>query len=141
MATADVPLRCPHCGGALTRVERTWRCDDGHHFDVAKQGYVNLLVGHRHPTGDTATMIGARERVLAAGHLDVVTAALVEACRDLPDGLLVEVGAGTAHHLVAVRRALGERSAVAIDVSVPAARRAGRADPDHTVAVVADVWQ
>lgn len=140
-AAADLALRCPHCGAPLRRVARTWRCDDGHAFDVAKQGYVNLLVGHRHPTGDTAAMLAARERVLAAGHLDVVTDALVEACRDLPDGTLVEVGAGTAHHLVAVRLALGERPAVATDVSVPAARRAGRADPDHTVAVVADVWQ
>ena len=137
----ELVLRCPHGGAALRRAGPVWRCDDGHSFDVARQGYVNLLVGRKHATGDTAPMIAARERVLAAGHLDVVTQALVEACRDLPDGVLVEVGAGTAHHLVAVRRALGARAAVATDVSIPAAKRAGRADPDHTVAVVADVWR
>jgi 23S rRNA (guanine745-N1)-methyltransferase len=86
-------------------------------------------------------MLDARQRVLDAGHLEAVTGALVAACDGLPDGVLVEVGAGTAHHLAAVRRALGARAAVATDVSVAAAKRAARADPDHLTAVVADVWR
>jgi hypothetical protein len=35
----------------LTRnlTERTWRCEQGHSYDVAKQGYVNLhVVQHKH---------------------------------------------------------------------------------------------
>jgi len=135
------PLRCPHCHQALRREGRTWGCADGHRFDVARQGYVNLLVGHRRPTGDTPEMVADRQTALGAGHLDVVTDALVRACDDLPAGILVEAGAGTAHHLVAVREALGERAAVAMDVSVPAVRRAARADAGHTTAIVADVWQ
>ncbi|MFA9431187.1 putative RNA methyltransferase [Egicoccus sp. AB-alg2] len=134
-------LACPHCGAPLRRDGRTWRCAAGHAFDVARQGYVNLLAGRKASAGDTAAMLDARQRVLGAGHLDVVTGALVTACTDLPAGALVEVGAGTAHHLVAVRHALARQQAIAMDVSVAAAKRAGRADPDHTTAVVADVWQ
>ncbi|MFA9446663.1 putative RNA methyltransferase [Egicoccus sp. AB-alg6-2] len=142
MSREDVAvLRCPHCGQALARDERVWRCLSGHSFDVARQGYVNLLAGAKTPGGDTVPMVEARERVLSAGHLDVVTASLTAACDDLPAGILVDVGAGTAHHLVRLRRALGERRAVAIDVSVPAARRAARADPEATTVVVADVWR
>jgi 23S rRNA (guanine745-N1)-methyltransferase len=133
-------LRCPHCQGRLAPMERTWRCPRGHSFDVARQGYVNLLGGRSPHRGDSAEMLDARTAVLAAGHLDVVTAAVVAACRDLPDGALVEVGAGTAHHLAAVRRALGTRPAIAMDASVAAAKRAARADPDWTTAVVADAW-
>ncbi|GGI06636.1 putative RNA methyltransferase [Egicoccus halophilus] len=136
------PLRCPHDGGALHRAERSWGCARGHRFDVARQGYVNLLTSPpRRVSGDTAAMLDARQSVLDAGHLDAVTAALVEACVGSPDGVLVEVGAGTAHHLAAVRRVLGERAAVATDLSVAAAKRAARADPGHVTAVVADVWQ
>lgn len=36
-------LICPVCGGRLTRGAAVWRCEKGHSFDVARQGYVNLL--------------------------------------------------------------------------------------------------
>ena len=36
-------LRCPVCNEQLNRVDRTLRCEKGHSFDIAKEGYVNLL--------------------------------------------------------------------------------------------------
>ena len=36
-------LICPVCGNALTLQERVFRCESGHAFDQAKEGYVNLL--------------------------------------------------------------------------------------------------
>lgn len=135
-------LRCPHCAGALTRGGDTWRCPSGHAFDVARQGYVNLLPAPSPHAGDTAAMLDRRAAVLARGHLAPVTTALVTACGDeLPDGALVEIGAGTAHHLAQVRAANADRLALAVDVSVAAARRAARQDPAWLTAVVADVWQ
>jgi 23S rRNA (guanine745-N1)-methyltransferase len=165
MVSAQV-LRCPHCLAAgrddepLARHGASWRCAHGHGFDVARQGYVNLTTRPRH-RGDTAAMLEARAAVHEAGHLDAVTAALVDACRDLPAGPLVEVGAGTAHHLAVVCRALAARTppdhtpgaespnrgpdapprdGVALDASVAAARRAARADGPIT-SVVADAWE
>jgi len=45
------------------------RCGNGHSFDVARQGYVNLMMGHARPgTADTAEMVTARQAFLAAGH-------------------------------------------------------------------------
>jgi 23S rRNA (guanine745-N1)-methyltransferase len=133
-------LRCPHCHRPLARDERTWRCDEGHTFDVARQGYVNLAAGRAVHGGDTARMLDARTSVLEAGHLDVVTDAVTAACDGLPPGALVEVGAGPAHHLARVRRRLGPRRGVALDVSAAAAKRAARVDPRWITAVVADAW-
>jgi 23S rRNA (guanine745-N1)-methyltransferase len=135
------PLRCPHCWQPLERGDRTWACPDGHSFDIARQGYVNLTGGRRPHTGDTVEMLQARSAILRAGHLDVVTDAVVASCRGLAPGVLVEAGAGTAHHLARVRQALGAPHAVALDSSVAAARRAARADPPALTSVVADVWQ
>lgn len=132
-------LRCPHCRGALHRRQRTWTCPSGHAFDIARQGYVNLLPGASAHRGDSAAMLDARQRVLATGLLDDVTEAVVAALRDLPPGALVEVGAGTGHHLQQAVAATG-RPGLTLDVSTAAARRAARAGPDVT-AVVADVWQ
>ncbi len=135
-------LRCPHCHAALVRDGQVWRCDAGHAFDVARQGYVNLRGGASPHTGDTAAMLDARTAVLNAGHLDDVTRGVVAAAgSDLPNGAIVEVGAGTAHHLAAVCRAVGPRPAVAMDASVAAAKRAARADVADLTSVVADVWE
>ena len=40
-------LRCPVCGQNLEEIGRSLRCGAGHCFDVAKEGYVNLLTGSR----------------------------------------------------------------------------------------------
>jgi 23S rRNA (guanine745-N1)-methyltransferase len=134
-------LRCPHCHRQLEPHGVTWRCAAGHSFDIARQGYVNLAVHGPAHTGDAPEMLDARAAVLAAGHLDVVTAAVIDACAGLPPGAVVEAGAGTAHHLTRVARALGGRTAVAIDSSVAAAKRAARAGGSTLTAVVADVWK
>ena len=34
---------CPICGEELQEKEKSWSCSKGHSFDVARQGYVNLL--------------------------------------------------------------------------------------------------
>ena len=36
-------LRCPVCQGPLLQVGRTLRCPKTHSFDLAKEGYANLL--------------------------------------------------------------------------------------------------
>lgn len=42
-------LMCPVCREQLRLNERTWRCDNQHSYDIAKQGYVNLhVVQHKH---------------------------------------------------------------------------------------------
>ena len=60
-------LVCPVCGQALRRAERCWQCESRHSFDVARQGYVNLLTVDRkhtkHP-GDTKEMVAARKAFL-----------------------------------------------------------------------------
>lgn len=140
-AALDV-LACPRCGSGLELVEadggRALRCASGHSFDVARQGYVNLLGGPEPGNADTAAMLDARARVHASGLFEAVAAQVAAHLAGRPR--VLEVGAGTAYYLV---RALADDDAglgIALDVSKAAARRAARADPRIT-AVVADVWQ
>jgi 23S rRNA (guanine745-N1)-methyltransferase len=133
-------LRCPVCGGALGEAERALRCGAGHAFDLARQGYVNLVTGRPGAPGDTAEMVTARAEFLAAGHFAPLSAALaaLAAARAPGEGLVVEVGAGTGHHLAAVLERLPGRAGLALDASRHAARRAARAHP-RAAAAVADV--
>ncbi|NHW87649.1 23S rRNA methyltransferase, partial [Escherichia coli] len=76
-------LRCPVCHDSLTEVDtggsRALRCPRRHSFDIARQGYVNLLTGRVAHSGDTAGMIAARADFLSGGHFDIVSTALTEA--------------------------------------------------------------
>lgn len=137
-------LRCPHRGcddAPLTLVDRTLRCPAGHAFDRARQGYVHLLAGRDPGTGDDADMVAAREQVLDAGRFAPVTAALADlvAAHLGDDGVVVDLGGGTGHHLAGVLDRVPQRRGLVIDLSKPALRRAGRAHP-RAGAVLADVW-
>jgi len=128
-------LACPVCGSQFRRVERVLQCTMRHSFDIARQGYVNLL-GRKPPhNADTPDMIAARERFLSGGHYSPIRDAVVAACP--PRESVIEVGAGTGYYLsgvVAARRPTGH---LALDVSVAAVRRAAAAG---LAAAVADTW-
>src|SRR5512138_466367 len=132
-------LRCPWCRAPLAEVAGALRCPSGHAFDVARQGYVSFLAGRRSGrVGDDAAMVEARVRFLAAGHLEPLSRDLASLASDAGPGLVVEVGAGTAHHLARVLDALPAHTGLAVDLSRHAARRAARAHP-RAGAIVADL--
>jgi len=146
-------LVCPLCGEALAQRDAAVGCRQGHSFDVARQGYVNLLPGgHSVPGGDTPDMVSARDGFLAAGHFAPVAAALAEEAAAAaavsttatataqPAGCVAEAGAGTGYYLATVLSALPpEHAGLALDASKAALRRAARAHP-RIGAVGCDVW-
>ncbi|MEU7917712.1 putative RNA methyltransferase [Micromonospora zamorensis] len=142
-------LRCPVCGEPLAEATagtaRALRCLRRHSFDIARQGYVNLLAGRAPHVGDTAEMVAARADFLAAGHYDLISDALADAATQAVSGfgaypLVVDAGAGTGRYLNAVLAALPDAVGLALDVSKPALRRAARAHP-RAAAALADTWQ
>ncbi|MEA2420691.1 MAG: rRNA (guanine745-N1)-methyltransferase [Thermoleophilaceae bacterium] len=82
-------LRCPLCATTLARdgAAAAVRCGEGHSFDVARQGYLSLLAGEGAHTGDTAEMVAARERVLAAGHFERLAAEVTAAVAERAPGV------------------------------------------------------
>lgn len=67
---AAAALRCPVCGGALMPLGTSLRCPQGHSYDMAKEGYVNLLaIQKRHAAdpGDGKAMVRARRAFCRRG--------------------------------------------------------------------------
>lgn len=135
-------LACPHEHGDLELSEGVLGCAAGHRFDLARQGYATLTAAPlRHP-GDPSPLLERRVRVHAAGLL----AAIHEAVRDrltgrpLPEGHVLDAGAGPGTYLATALEALPSRYGVAVDASKAAARRAARVHP-RAGAVVADLWE
>lgn len=128
-------LACPLCHGGMQLLNRALVCEQRHGFDVARQGYVNLLGRAAPQHADTAAMVAARDRFLSAGHYSPITDAVTGAVGDA--GRVLEVGAGTGHYIAA---ALAPGAAgLAMDISVPACRRAARVHP-ALASIVADTW-
>lgn len=134
-------LACPVCRAPLVRAGRALRCAAGHGFDLARQGYVNLLSGTSPHRGDTADMVAARDRFLRAGWYRPIADAVVSAAAaDAATGAVLDLGAGTGWYLAEVLDAAGpDAVGLALDVSAYAARRAARCHP-RAGAAVADTW-
>jgi 23S rRNA (guanine745-N1)-methyltransferase len=133
-------LRCPHCGDRFAALPGRLRCARGHSFDIARQGYVNLLTG-RPPAADTPGMVAARGEFLAVGHYAPLAGLLARtAARWCGPGLVVDAGGGTGYYLRHVLSSLPECPGLALDSSVPALRRAARAG-EHIGAAAVDLWR
>jgi 23S rRNA (guanine745-N1)-methyltransferase len=131
-------LRCPVCRGSLRRDGGTLRCGMRHSFDIARHGYVSLLVG-KPPSADSAAMVAARERFLATGHYHWLANLLAEWASPGTAGVIADAGAGTGYYLAAVLDRLPGLG-IALDSSGYALRRAVRAHP-RIGGVRADLWQ
>jgi 23S rRNA (guanine745-N1)-methyltransferase len=133
-------LRCPYCAASFTLADGVMRCETGHAFDVARQGYVSLLpTNARASRGDSATMVAARERFLGARHFAPLSDALAAEPIGAA-GCVLDLGAGTGRHLAAVLDRHPDRAGLALDSSKYALRRAARANP-RIGAVACDAWR
>ncbi|MBO2455071.1 23S rRNA methyltransferase [Actinomadura barringtoniae] len=136
-------LVCPLCGADLTLKEASLRCPAGHTFDLAKQGYANLLPGNAKPgTADTAEMVAARADFLGTGTFASLADALAERVGVAlgGGGAVLDAGAGTGYYLGRVLDRSPGSVGLALDISKFAARRAARAHP-RIGAAVADLWR
>ena len=74
---------CPVCQKELEPGNGALRCPAGHSFDVAKEGYVNLLLASRMRTkapGDSKEMVAARHRFLNGGGYEPFARELARLC-------------------------------------------------------------
>jgi hypothetical protein len=74
-------LRCPICNLGLAARGGALVCGNGHSFDVAREGYVNLLPGVRllpAAGGDGFAQLQRPSAFLDAGHFDFITAEIAQ---------------------------------------------------------------
>ena len=137
---------CPVCRQPLEREEKTWRCIRGHSYDIASQGYVNLLLSsrkHAKIPGDSREMVAARERFLASGCYGFLGEQVAKEAAVLLRGVsrpwVVDAGCGEGWYTIQTAQALREQGAdptvVGLDISKFALRSAARKDPREIWAV------
>ena len=135
-------LRCPICSAPLERVERTYVCPNRHCYDIAKEGYVNLLPAnkkHAKDPGDDKEMAAARTRFLDGGHYEPLRDALCKLIVERKPGVLLDSGCGEGYYAEGICKALkgqGLNVRVAgVDLSRSALKKASRRERDAEFAV------
>ena len=124
---------CPVCCAPMERSERLWRCPAGHSFDIARQGYVNLLpADHKHSRspGDSPMALQARRRFLDGGFYAPLAERLGALLADVGAGTVLDIGCGEGYYLRQLGRMLPQARRVGVDISKDAVRLAAGRDKD-----------
>ena len=92
---------CPVCKKKLKRQENSWRCQNGHSFDIARKGHVNLLTTAKHnpkTAGDSAEMMKSRTGFLDKGYYrplaEKIRDVLAEKLTDKTSPVVIDSGCG-----------------------------------------------
>ncbi|MDO3386563.1 methyltransferase domain-containing protein [Gilvimarinus sp. SDUM040013] len=96
-----VQYRCPVCKASLQRHENRYVCESGHNFDMARKGYVHLLLSHQMNSkspGDNKMMIAARTDYLSAGFYEPIVHELEKTCAQLEVETLLDAGCGEGYY-------------------------------------------
>lgn len=118
----DFEFICPVCGNVLKKFDNSLKCDMGHCFDIARQGYVNLLRSQgssskRH--GDDKLMVKARFDFLNGGYYSCLSELLCKRIGDIAEenARLLDLGCGECWYTAQIKNRFPSLSVGGIDIS------------------------
>jgi len=114
---------------ALDLVDTSLRCAAGHNFDLAREGYVNLLPVQNKRSlqpGDDRDMLAARRHFLQAGYYDQLVAAISTQLAQLSPSSLLDIGCGEGFYLQNIYPALPAIQLLGLDISKFAIRMSAK---------------
>lgn len=139
---------CPVCGESMQAESRRLACRNGHSFDQAKEGYVNLLLAQRKRSadpGDDRQMLLARREFLDEGYYESLARRLSEICLQARQAVessftLLDTGCGEGYYTgwIGAALAVDSRRPLRVggtDISKDAARLAAKRHPSIHFAV------
>ncbi len=113
--TKALNLACPIDGKHLEQADQQYVCENGHTFDIARQGYVNLLpVQHKRSKqpGDSKAMVLARTHFLDTGIYQPIANKLTEIVSTFiindKDTCFLDAGCGEGYYFDALLNRLKE---------------------------------
>lgn len=128
-------LTCPICNAALAKTDQTLKCINQHSFDIAREGYVNLL--RKKQPGDSREMLQARRDFLERDHYRPLSDTLNELVASHLNAAsssinILDAGCGEGYYLGRLQQYLANRQPslqgcyVGVDISKDAIRMAAK---------------
>ena len=124
---------CPLCQSSFTQKDKTQICENNHHFDIAKEGYLNLLPvqakSSKNP-GDNKDMMSARRAFLNTdGYLalaEKVAQTSEHYLNHLQQGTILDLGCGEGYYTNQLSQQLTSQKICGLDISKVAIRYAAK---------------
>lgn len=142
-------LLCPFCNKDILKIDDdTYRCENNHSFDIAKEHYVNFLKVNQKKSknpGDSKEMITARKNFLSKGYYNMVADKINELILSYindtqkTDINLLDIGCGSGYYMDAMKTALNSKNIQSnlfgLDISKEAIKFAGKLIKDEVLLV------
>lgn len=131
-------LACPKCHKPLHLENKTLKCDSHHCYDVAKRGYINLLLNPDKATnnpGDSKESLLARKAYLNQGYYDVIldqVIAMIEHYRKSNQLSILDLGCGEGYYTKGLKEHFPDSDIYGLDISKTAIDMATRYRKDIT---------
>ena len=134
-------LLCPKCHSELKRGLNTFRCEANHSYDIAKEGYVNLLLPNKKNSllpGDNKEMVFAREQFLNKDYYaplkDEISKYINEHIHK--DITLLDAGCGTGYYSIHIKQKYEHvLNILGVDISKFAVQKAAKKSKESTYLV------
>lgn len=111
-------------------MDKQWLCANGHSFDIARQGYVNLLPVQFKKSlnpGDTPEAVQARRDFLGAGYYQPLCDAIKIFVTTLGPQSIIDIGCGEGFYTSQLSTLAAQ--VIAVDIAKPAIQIAAKRDP------------
>lgn len=111
---------CPVCKSQFTKQGNSYKCENGHCFDIAKQGYVNLLTGSKQGNhGDNKLMTSARRDFLNKGYYELFREGIVNAVKSFSKegDVILDCGCGEGYYTSKLAEKLENVTVGGFDIS------------------------
>ena len=120
--------QCPLCHHPLSLSENSYRCVNNHSFDLAKEGYVNLMpVQHKRSKdpGDNQQMMQARRRFLQHDYYQPMRSRVAQLCSEglTSSATILDIGCGEGYYSRQLNAHAG------LDIAKDGVRMAAKAHP------------
>ena len=132
---------CPICGQSLNKVNKSFVCDNNHCFDIAKSGYVNLILPNKKNSvapGDNKEMIVARKKVMDLDYYKKLADTIIYKLPTSSNAIL-DAGCGVGYIPIKVKEALPDTIVCGTDISKYAIECASKQSKEVNFAVASSL--
>lgn len=136
--TQQTVYRCPICHAALLKNNQSYTCEKNHGFDLAKEGYVNLLpvqFKQSKKPGDNKAMVNARRAFLEQGYYQPLVDKLVSLYQAYNHGQGNFLDAGCGEGFYTHQHKTDNNQVFAVDISKEAIKKAAKKYPQAEFSV------
>ncbi len=129
---------CPLCQQPLSQNAKHYQCPNRHSFDIAREGYVNLLPVQQKNSkdpGDNKEMMQARRQFLHAGWYAPLAQAVATTLSEVAPQRLLDLGCGEGYYTGIIKQQLADTAVWGLDISKSAIKFAAKAQPNIAFSV------